>query len=478
MKKKWIFPLLIFLCLAPQFLFLAPQTYAEQNVLDQYIALGLKNNLALKQQEFQFEKSMEALKEAKAMYLPSIHLMGRFSRAGGGRVFEIPVGDLINPINTAFNELYSFHGIDAGLPTNIPNITTPFFLEQEQETKLRLVQPIFHPALIENTKLKSNLSRIEEDRVRVYKRHLVTEIKSAYYNYLKVLRVLEILDETRILLEENLKISENLVKNGKETENVVFRAQADIALLEQEVAEVEKNRIVAAKYFNFLLNREHDASITTDYEHLLPLPEILDFDAALKHALENREEFRQITSAIDAASNQVGLATSNYLPAITAVFDYGFWGEEYRFGKEDDFWMATFVLEWSLFTGGQNKAKKAQAQLDKKRLEAQKEELEKQIQLEVREEYETLKASRLAIDAAIKQEESARSNFDIVSKKYEHGMTPQIVYLDAQNVYIQAAINKTISYAQFLIQHAEFERATALFDIEKTKHDSGAIDSE
>ncbi|MGD8539425.1 MAG: TolC family protein [Candidatus Aminicenantes bacterium] len=471
MKKQWLVPSMVFL-------FVVSHIFAEQNVLDRYIALGLKNNLALKQQEFQFEKSMEALKEAKAMFLPSIHLMGRFSRAGGGRVFEIPVGDLINPINTAFNQLYGFHGIDAGLPTNIPNITTPFFLEQEQETKLRLVQPLFHPALLENHKLKSNLSKIEGDRINVYKRHLVMDIKSAYYNYLKILRVLEILDETRALLEENLKISENLVKNGKETENVVFRAKADIALLEQEVAEVEKNRIVASKYFNFLLNRELDSPIETDYDHLLPLPEILDFETALKHAFSHREEFRQMTFAIDAASNQIGLARSNYLPAITAVFDYGFWGEEYRFGKDDDFWMASFVLEWSLFTGGQNKAKKAQAQLDKQRLEVQQKELKKQILLEVQEEYEALKAAGLAIDAAIKQEESAKSNFGIVAKKYEHGMTPQIVYLDAQNVYIQAAINKTITYAQFLIQYAQFERAAALFDLERINPDSGTLNSE
>jgi outer membrane protein len=456
--KKWIKLSLVFLVLSPQI-------NGDQNSLDLYIALGLQNNLALKQQEFQFEKSMEALKEARSMYLPSIYLMSRFSRAGGGRLFEIPVGDLINPINTSFNHLYSFHGIDAGLPTNIPNQTTPFFLEQEQETKLRLIQPIFQPALIENRKLKSNLSRIAEDQVDIFKRHLITDIKSSYYIYLQTLRVFEILEDTRILLEENLRISKNLVKNGKATENVVFRAEADIALLEQEVAEAEKNRNVSAKYFNFLLNRELDAPIKADYDQLLPLPEILDFGTALKHALDHREEFRQMTFALDAASNQVGLATSNYLPAITAVFDYGFWGEEYRFGKEDDFWRASFVLEWSLFTGGQNKAKKAHAQLDKKRLEVQKNELEKQIQLEVQEEYEALKAARLAINAAIQQEESAKSNFDIVSKKYEHGMTPQIVYLDAQNMYIKAAINKTITYAQFLIQYATFERVAALLSL-------------
>lgn len=453
------------------FLVLGLNAHADQNALELYITEGLRNNLALKQQEFQFEKSMEVLKEAKGMFLPSIHLMGRFTRAGGGRMFEIPVGDLINPINSTFNQLYSFHGITAGLPTNIPNEMIPFLREQEQETKLRLIQPVYHPALLQNYKLRTNLSKIEENQVDIFKRHLIKDIKSAYYVYLKTLRVIEILDETKVLLEENLRISKSLVESDKATENIVFRAEADLALLDQHKAEAEKNRIIASKYFNFLLNRELDALIEADYDQLLPLPEFVDFETALKFAFDQREEFRQMTSALKAASNQVGLATSNYLPAITAVFDYGFLAEKYSFSKDDDFWMASFVLEWSLFTGGQNKAKKAQAMLDKKKLEVQQTELKKHVQLQVQEKYEALKAARLAIDAAIKQERSARSNFDIVSKKYEYGMTPQIVYLDARSILTNASINKTISYAQFLIQHAEFEQAAALLDLGKYSQD-------
>ena len=463
-KWLWIFALALFA--------LNPHVKGKPDTLDEYIALGLQNNLAIKQQEFQLEKSMEALKEARGMFLPSIHFMGRYTRAGGGRMFEIPIGDLINPINATFNELYSFHGIDAGLPTNIPNQMIPFYREQEQETKLRLIQPLFHPALISNYKLRANLSEIEQSQVSIFKRHLIKDIKSAYYIYLQTLQVQKILNETRTLLEENLRISQNLVKNDKATENVVFRAEADLALLEQEAAEAEKNKIVAAKYFNFLLNRDLDVPIEVDYDQLLPLPEIVDFEASLRHAYENREEFRQMTSAIEAASNQVGLAKSNYFPSVTAVLDYGFLAEKYVFNDEFDFWMLSFVLDWSLFTGGQNKAKKAQATLDKKRLEVQRDEMEKQILLEVREKYEGLKAARLAIEAALQQEKSAQSNFDIVSKKYEYGMTPQIVYLDAQNVYIKAAINKTITYAQYLIQYAEFERAAALLDLNSYTEES------
>jgi outer membrane protein TolC len=54
------------------FLVLGLNAHADQNALELYITEGLRNNLALKQQEFQFEKSMEVLEEAKGMFLPSI----------------------------------------------------------------------------------------------------------------------------------------------------------------------------------------------------------------------------------------------------------------------------------------------------------------------------------------------------------------------------------------------------------------------
>ena len=104
MKKGgvWIF---ILTCLLPLSL------HAEAP-LDSYLAQGLKSNLALQQQAFQFQKSLEALKEAKGMFYPTLTLSGRYSRAGGGRMIEIPIGDMMNPLNASLNQLYKFHGVD------------------------------------------------------------------------------------------------------------------------------------------------------------------------------------------------------------------------------------------------------------------------------------------------------------------------------------------------------------------------------
>ena len=75
--------------------------------LEAYISVAFSNNEGLKQQRFDLDRAMFALREAKSMYLPSVSMLGSYTKASGGRTIDVPVGDLINPIYTALNELTS-----------------------------------------------------------------------------------------------------------------------------------------------------------------------------------------------------------------------------------------------------------------------------------------------------------------------------------------------------------------------------------
>ena len=127
--------------------FLISPLMAQDNPLDVYIQIGLESNLALKQQKFSLEQSMKALNEARGLYFPSLDFGARYSRAGGGREIEFPVGDFVNPIYETFNDFLQSQGLPARFPENIPNQTVPFLREKEHETRLRLIQPIFQPVL-------------------------------------------------------------------------------------------------------------------------------------------------------------------------------------------------------------------------------------------------------------------------------------------------------------------------------------------
>ena len=105
--------------------------------------------------------------------------------------------------------------------------------------------------------------------------------------------------------------------------------------------------------------------------------------------------------------------------------------------------------------------------LEKKKLEVQMQELDKQIQMQVTDAFHALKAARLAVTAATEKEKTAKRSFEIVSKKYEYGMAAQIEFLDARTTFTNAAISHIIARADFFIKKAKFEHASALVNLEK-----------
>ena len=375
---------------------LAPVTASDEStgILDDYIRIGLEHNLALKQEEFSLEKGLQALKEARGMFLPSVSIEARSSLAEGGRMIEIPVGDLMNPVYHTLNELLGVHGQIPAFPSAIDNEVIPFLRPQEQETKLRIIQPVFQPQIDYHAKIKSDLNRIQRSRVEAFKRQLVSDIKVAYFNFQKAAKIDELLVSMRGLLKENLRISNSLFENHKVTEEVVFRSEADLSLMNQQIADARKNLRLSASYFNFLLNRPLDTEIRTASLTDPQKDRPAGLEQLISQALEHRQEFFQLNRAMDAARHQLKLHGSRFLPSLTAVLDYGFQGDHYRFTGEDDFWMASLVMSWNLFSGFQDAARKAQARMDLKRIQAGYAELEQKIKMDVRKAFDDLVVTR------------------------------------------------------------------------------------
>ncbi len=437
---------------------------SAQGTLDDYVKQGLENNLALKQKQFSYEKSLASLDEARGMFLPSLSVNARYTRAGGGRTFEVPIGDLMNPVYTTLNLLTQSNSF----PTDLPNEEFPFFREEEHETKLTLVQPIFVAKIWHNNALHKNLSLSEKSGRDTYARELVAEIKSAYYNYLTTVELVNLYDSTEVLLMENLRVSKRLVANDKATDDVVYRAEAELSKLSSEKAEAEKQRRLARSYFNFLLNRELNVEIIID--EALPELKSYDFSALENSAISGRDELKQLDYGIKAREKAVDISQSTYLPNLVFAFDYGFQGDKYRFSDEDDFWMGSLVLQWNLFNGGQDDARIQQTEIERNILSTQRSEVEKQIMLEVRDSYEMLKVAFEKIEYARKRVESSGKSFEILSKKFEQGMSRQIEYLDARNNLTQSQFSLLMAENDYMTKLATLEKSAALIDLSQFEY--------
>jgi outer membrane protein TolC len=437
--------------------------FAQEDPLELYIKIGLETNLALQQQKLSLEQSIQVLNEARGLYFPSLDIGARYTRAGGGREITIPIGDLVNPIYSTLNDLLEAQGLPPTFPENIPNETVPFIREKEHETRIRLTQPIFQPAIWNNYGLKSELNEIEELKTKMYKRHLVKEIKRAYYNYLKASQVVDLYKKIIDLQTENLRVSEKLFAAGKATQDVVFRAKAEMSRTEQEQMNVENLQRQGKSYLNFIINRPLETEILKS-ETVTPENAVaFDYESAKNHAFLHREEIEQIKRAVTAAGKNAAIVRSRYFPGLNAVVDYGFQGTEYQFDKDNDYWMASLVLQWNIFRGFQDKARLEQIYLEKQKLLKREEELRNQIELEVERIYDNLSVARKTIDVARQQVESAEASFKIIRKKFEEGVAAQVEYLDSQTTLTNAAINEVISEYDYYITYANFERIVALY---------------
>ncbi len=224
------------------------KTTGQPTVLEQYVKEGLQNNLALQQKLDDYEKSLAALREAKGLFYPSVSLNARYTVARGGRIIEFPVGDLLNPVYQTLNQLTG-----SDMFPMLENQEFPFYRPHEHETKIVVVQPIINTQVYYNKKIRQDLSATSKTDAEVYKGHLIKEIKTAYYNYLKAGRLHLLLLNTRKLLEENIRVNESLYANDKVTVDAVLRAQAELSKLETQIADAEKMVKISAAYFNFLL---------------------------------------------------------------------------------------------------------------------------------------------------------------------------------------------------------------------------------
>ncbi len=432
---------------------------AQSDILEKYIQEGLSNNLMLKQKDYLLQKSEAAHKEAAGLYFPSLELNARYTKANGGRTIDLPIGDLVNPIYSGLNAVIG----QPVYPTDIPNETINFLRKTEHETKLHLVQPIFKPEIYFNERIKSDLTNLEKAARNSHARDLVQSIKTAYYNYLKTSKIVELYDAVEILVNENLKVSKSLYQNSKVTADVLFRAEAELSSVYEEKLNAEKNMELARSYFNYLLNKPLKSEIEAD-NSLIPESNKIE-NINYKEILSRREEIKQLEFAIKASESSVSLNRSNYLPDVVLAVDYGFQGESYKFNSDYDFWMASLVMQWNLFNGFQDNAKIEQAILSKKELEAKKLELEKSLTLQIREVLLQLEVSKQKIQTSQKQRKGSEESFRIIEKKYENNMASQIEFIDARTHLTKSSINSIISFYDHLSNLAAFERVTSSYPL-------------
>lgn len=433
-------------------------------VVERYIAEGLQRNLALQSETLEVEKATEALAEARARFFPEVSLEARYSRAEGGREFELPLGTALNPVYATLNEMLVAQGQDPRFP-QVQDETVNFLREREQDTRVVVRQPLWAPAIPAAVRAQRALLDASSYRRMAIARALRRDITLAYVDWLKAGNSVEIVRASEALLIENLRVNQSLFDNGKITEDQVLRARAELLAVEQQKREIENSTTQARSYFNFLLNRDLRASIEPTSAPASLTEQETALELLWSNALNRRPEVSQVEQLRRASEEQTRIARHRRWPTLSLGIDAGTQGEEYRTGEGYNFGVASLVFTWRLFDGGSDAARIAQARATQRQLVLREEEIAQQIRLEVQQAYDQLQTARASLATAQARAEAARAAFRIASRKRDEGVISQVEFIDARSTLTSAELNHIITQFDVLARRAELEYATSAGDL-------------
>jgi hypothetical protein len=146
----------------------------------------------------------------------------------------------------------------------IENVEQNFFPRNFYDARIRTSVPLINTDLHVNRRIVGQQVLLKEYEVEIYKRDLILQVKSSYYNYLSALAAVKIYESALQLVEKNHEINQALLNNGKSLPANVLRSKSEFEKVKAELNSARSKVAISRKYFNFLLNRDLTSEILVD----------------------------------------------------------------------------------------------------------------------------------------------------------------------------------------------------------------------
>ncbi len=421
---------------------IAPAIRADEvpevrRVTDALVAEALESYLGLDQAEANVDERLAILDQARAQYLPQIDLHLRYTEANGGREIEIPALDL----------------------------DFQFLREREQDSYLRLTQPIYDARLAAERRGAGHVYDAARFGLEAFQLRLARDVRQAYYRWLATRESVGVLEATELLAAENERVNDSLYRNGKVTRDLLLRAEAERLEISQQLLRAQAAEDLARRYLNLLCNapltREPEVASVSDAD----LPRLAarippTRGVALEEsAVGRRAELRELDAGLAAAGESERAARAAFKPQLAFAVDAGTQGEEWDYSDQDSYVLASVVLRFNLFNGGGDRAAIRAARAQSAEIAAGRALAETQIRIEVQEAITDLEVAEASLATATRRVAAAEAAYTIVAKKRDLGQVSPADYLDSQRALTQARLNGNVTRYQALGALAQVEYA-------------------
>ncbi len=299
--------------------------------------------------------------------------------------------------------------------------------------------------------------RARENELRREQNRVLEETTLAYLEVLKSQERVGVAQANLDARQESLDNARNLLKNGAVPRFDVVRDEA--ALAKAQEARLESGNLLTvtrATLFS-LVGLPDQSQVLQAPSGDDPPP--TDLGRAQEQALQTRPELSALDYSVEAARARVEAAAAEDNPTLAFETNYQR-RNPVAFNKADQ-WVSGLTLTIPLFDGGLSDARTGQAEEVVKQLQASRDEIARQIKLEVERLYSDLSTRWEKVQVAEKGLAQAEEAARVARLRYQEGISINVELLDTETALTQARLDRVNARYDYLGAWARWRRATA-----------------
>lgn len=413
---------------------------AQELTAEASVRLGLEHSARVRAAEADAAMAAARAREARAGLLPAVRAQAGYTRLGG----DIPDAEFTLP----------------GLDTTFTLIA----IERDRyHSELSVEQPLFAGG-----RLRAGFRAAEREAAAAEwaaeeaRADVALEVRRAYWTLHGAVAGLEAMAAALAQVEEHVREVRRRYQEG-----VVLRS--DLLAAETRGSQVVLERVesrnavrVARLELNRLLGLPATTEVTPVAEvEVEPLP---PGPAALAEgAVVARPELRALAERVAALRAQEAAARGGRLPELAFVSRYIYARPNpYVFTEQGEFrgtWEAGLSLRWSLWEGGAQEARAAQARERRRAAEARLEDAHELALVDVARQYLEAERATEALAVAAQVVEQATESLRVTRQQFAEGAALSAQVLEAEAVYRHARARQARAQAEYAIARATLWRA-------------------
>ncbi len=421
--------------------------------------MALENNSTLRITQTQKEIAGTQVTSATAAWLPSISTSfssGRYFQGARAVKTDVPVGF----DETSGKFLYRQY-----------EITQEATERNSHSARLSINQNIFDfGQTLYSIKSSKAYQQASEQNVISTRQAVIYNVKRAFYELLKAIRLERVYQEAATLAEDEVNRAQTMMDIGITSQAEVFQAKVSLGNARTSLITQSNAVEISKAQLNNALGRNPSLTVSVKEVASEPIFPTITFDEAVKTAIQNSAEIKALNFQAKASQYAVRMAQSRYMPNIGANISYSRSNDDigrvYTSNLDEDFTASLGIgLDLNIFKGFADKANSQRAQLNHQVDLENLAERKRTLTAEVRQYFLQLEAYKDFIEINQQNIEAARENLRLQQEKRRVGSGTELEVSQAQVELTRAQANLVQAEYEAKISKAHLEAAMGMGDV-------------